>query len=396
MAARTLSSRWVRYGSDRSAGKIGLDEGIKLVVPSSSHPSCTHRIALLHCESERRRLDGVESRFTRDRHAIHDQVDSITLANDMLTFAHRDDWMMICVQTTSSSSPRSRSSCALCPRSTRTSVLPTRLVPSTLIQLPSHSTMGGVPSSPLTETVSDHCAHCLDAARALVRQSWISTNAVCSNSICSAIWPTRWAQAAEESDIAYLPVGMRLDASGEQFQYASNSAASTPQRPMPYLSQPRDRALYAIDDDEEAISAMSPPNAVPHYSYRPHDLPIDLIAPPTQPQSASSQPSPAHERARLLAQQQERQQQQSGRKKESRSSPSRSKGSRTDTDRRCIFTLVLLLAVDVHSAARRPRSSVDRRDLLVRVSAVAARAWSADVDPASARSCRRARYRARR
>lgn len=71
--------------------------------------------------------------------------------------------------------------------------------------------------------------------------------------------------------------------------------------PVPYLSKPEDRALYRIDDDEEAAWSAngSPPathpinlhaTAVPHYSYRP---PPETQVPPaaeSQPQRAPSSP----------------------------------------------------------------------------------------------------------
>lgn len=60
--------------------------------------------------------------------------------------------------------------------------------------------------------------------------------------------------------------------------------------PQPYLSQPADRALYAIEDDEESgyasshapsLSPASSHSSVPHYSYRPemHAPPAPLPAP---------------------------------------------------------------------------------------------------------------------
>ena len=79
---------------------------------------------------------------------------------------------------------------------------------------------------------------------------------------------------------------------------------------MPYLSQPADRALYAIEDDEELGSAgyasSNTPNArspsplpiqptttsVPHYSYRPdimdHPLPAPVPAPSAQRPTTST------------------------------------------------------------------------------------------------------------
>ena len=149
--------------------------------------------------------------------------------------------------------------------------------------------MGGYPSHSSIETASDYCQHFADGARQLARQGWVATNDVCSNSICSAIWPTRWAQQAEDADITYLPVGGRRDrdnASGESYVYASSPAAASSSAsypPRPYLSQPSDRALYAIEDEDD-IPIDSPPGAVAHYSYRP----AELMGPPS-PQMPSGE-----------------------------------------------------------------------------------------------------------
>lgn len=150
-------------------------------------------------------------------------------------------------------------------------------------------------SSSLFETLHDHCIQCLESARLFGQQSWITVNQVCSNSICSVIWPRAWAQAAEDADISYLPVGMHpAEPTSETFQYASQDHATTQQqqqqrtlnRPMPYLSQPRDRALYAIDDDEDpSISPTLPSSSVPHYSYRPA---VMTPAAPTHPSTHQS------------------------------------------------------------------------------------------------------------
>lgn len=66
--------------------------------------------------------------------------------------------------------------------------------------------------------------------------------------------------------------------------------------PLPYLSQPADRALYAIEDDEESgyasshapsLSPASSHSSVPHYSYRP-----EMHAPPQPLPQPAPAPSP--------------------------------------------------------------------------------------------------------
>lgn len=172
------------------------------------------------------------------------------------------------------------------------------------------TTMGGVNSAPIVETVGDHCLQCAQTSRELARQTWVAVNSACAHSAFSCIWPTSWSEAAEEDDIIYLPVNARLDSmpGGEQFQYSSDSSPSRRAAPMPYLSQPRDRALYAIDDDEEpssASSSISPTprtgiatTTVPHYSYRPpHDIALAQLQAERARAAAARQPSSSPPRA---------------------------------------------------------------------------------------------------
>lgn len=68
------------------------------------------------------------------------------------------------------------------------------------------ASMGGTASHPLASSFQAHCEQCALTARAIASQGWIRTNEVCANSCMSVIWPRRWAQQAEDSDVTYLPI----------------------------------------------------------------------------------------------------------------------------------------------------------------------------------------------